>query len=120
MRPLNDILLSAVDVSTSQASSAFDCSFIIRASIQAVFTGSPNGLLSFQASNDAGIASGGLPNQFIPTNWSVIQNGNMFVNAAGVWLMPETEMSYQYLRVVFTPVPVSSGTMTVRIKSVGI
>ncbi len=86
-------------VASNQASIAQWATDIIRASFQVVATGTPTGSIQAQASNDFAY---GLPrNQFQPTNWSNI-GSSVAVTAAGAYLIPEIECSYEYLRLIYT------------------
>jgi hypothetical protein len=92
---------------------------IIRASFQFVVVGTVNGSFQLQVSNDK--ASGVPPNQFQPSNWSNV-GSSVALTSAGPYLIPETEMSYEYLRVVYTDASgaTATGTITGRMASKGL
>lgn len=99
-------------VSASLASIAQWATDIVRASFQVVITGSANGSLQVQFSND--FAVGTPRNTFQPTNWNNIGNA-IFVSGAGSYALPSVECSYEYIRVIYTDS--SNGTATGSITS---
>ncbi len=100
MRPNTNPVFTALTAANSQASNAQWATDIVRASFQAVVTGSgAAGSFQAQASNDK--AFGAPPNQFVPTNWSNL-GSSVAVAAAGIFFIPAIECSYEYLRLIYT------------------
>ena len=116
MRPVNNALnfgtfysasLNPASVS-SQNSIAQWATDIIRASFQVVFVGAATGSIKMQASNDFAV---GLPReQFQPTNWNDV-GSSVSVTAAGSYLIPEIECSYEYIRLVYTSTTLGAQTI---------
>lgn len=117
MRPNNNIInwgsyavpATTATVASTRSSLAQWANDIVRASFQVVITGSPNGGIKCQVSNDQAV---GLPaNQFQPINWNDNPDSPLIqITAAGVYLIKSFECSYQYLRLVY--VDASGGTAT--------
>jgi hypothetical protein len=118
MRSVNYKAINAGDVSlTSVASSAIDSQNLLSFSAQAVVTGSsPVGVVKLQASNDFPVAGDLSP--FTPTNWSDVANVTVAVTDAGVFLIPKTEICYQWVRFVYTKTS-GTGAVTVNFKAIG-
>lgn len=108
MRFVNDQVLNAADASTNQTSSQVDTSYIVCSSVHAVVTGTAVGTLKLQCSND--------PNP--PSNWSDVPSASVSITGAGAFLIPKQDVSYQWVRVVFTNSS-GTGTITARLKSIG-
>lgn len=111
--PLRYTAFSAADASKDETGSAIDASHILAISAQAVTTGTSTGTLKFQASNDAPGVSGN------PTNWTDIASQSVSIAGAGTYLIPKFDVSYQWLRVVFTHTNAAAGSITVNLKSIG-
>jgi hypothetical protein len=112
MRYVNDTLLNQADATqTSQTSQAIDASSYIAASIVAIAAGGTiTGTLVVQASNDL----------LNPTNWVAIPSQTVSVTGAGVFIIPKFDVSYQWLRIVYTKTTSAAGALiTGIIKSVG-
>lgn len=84
-------------------------------SAQISATGSAAGTLKLQASNDVSGADG-LPGP--PINWNDIPSATAAVSGAGPVLIPKTDLTYQWIRVVYTNT--GTGTISVRLKVWGI
>lgn len=108
MRANNNILLNAVSPASNQVSVAQWSDNIVRASFQLVATGTAAGTIQIQGSNDQAV--GAPANQFQPTNWSNVGSA-VTVTGIGAYLVPEIEMSYEYLRLSY--VSTATGAMTV-------
>lgn len=94
-------------------SSAIFAANLFACSVQAsAVGGSSAGTCKLQASNDAPTASNA-----VPTNWSDIPSATVSVSAAGAFLIPKTEICYQYVRVVYTNT--GTGTISVVFKADG-
>lgn len=70
------------------------------------------GTMKLQASNDRPVASGA-----VPTNWSDIPSATVSISAAGAFLIPKTELCYEWVRVVYTNT--GTGTFSVVFKALG-
>ncbi len=84
-------------------------------SAQIAATGSAAGTLKLQASNDVAGADG-LPGP--PVNWNDIPLATVAVSGSGASLIPKTDLTYQWIRVVYTNS--GTGTISVRLKVWGI
>jgi hypothetical protein len=126
MRPNNSIIVSGGNASTASfVSTVIYATDIVRASFQIfVSSGSANGTIQLQASNQQ--ATGAPANQFIPTQWSVVGSSTTVICSSTAtiktFLLPSTELSYEYLRIVFTDsvAAASPGLVNVRMKSIGL
>lgn len=113
MRPNNIQLFAALDVTANQSSGAVPTENVLQCSVVAVLTGtSPTGTLKLQASNDAIF----LPNA--PVNWVDIPSASASVTGTGTWIVPKTEVCYQYVRLVWVKSS-GTGTITANIKTIG-
>lgn len=104
----NVIVLQAAATVTSAAVRA---PFLFYASAQIAVTGAGAGTLQMQASNDDpqdGTA---------PQNWSNISGAAVTVTGAGAFLIPKTDLCYQYVRLVYTNT--GTGTISVILKALG-
>lgn len=111
MRPSNSLISDNQTVNSGGfVSSVIYATDILRASVQIVVSsGTLTGTFRLQASNDR--ATGATPIQFQPTNWStvgsvttVVASLTIVTGANQVFLMPATEVGYNYLRVIYTGV----------------
>lgn len=108
---------------TSTASSVVYGWDIVRGSVQVnVDAGSISGSFTLQASNQQPV--GMPPNQFQPTQWNTIGSSTTLANASSsltlkTFLMPMTELCYDYYRLVFTDATsgVATGSVTARMKN---
>lgn len=122
MRFVNDDILSAVDSST-QTGAAVDAKQLISASFYARFTGVAEdaaGTVSVQASNDA--PPSGSPNtgSWTPTNWIDIPNASAATTAGASKLITITQMSYRWIRVVYTRSSGGTGNVIVSMFAFGV
>jgi len=76
-------------------------------SIQAVWTGTPNGTIKLQASSDP-INQANQVNS--PINWTDIANSAQVITAAGNFMWNITSTSYNYVQLVY--LDASSGSST--------
>ena len=108
MRPRNNLVLSAADITTAPVSSAIDASQLVTASVQAVVTGSsPVGTLKLQGSDD----------DSNPSHWSDIST--TAVAATGTFLIAKVDVSYNFIRVAFAFTS-GTGTVTAELHTAGI
>lgn len=105
MRIAQDQIITSGDMSGTISSEAVDVAHLVAYSIQAVFTGSPVGVLKLQCSND--ITDPGSRTPFVPTNWTDIAGSSQSVSAAGDHAWNVLTAGYRFVRAVWTP---SSGT----------
>lgn len=118
MRNVNALILSASDA-TSQTSIAIVSDQLVSASFQSVFGDtSAAGTIKIQASNDINNAM--YNNNFIPTNWSDISSATSTVVAGVAPIIFLPNLSYQYLRVVFTSSAAGSTTIKVSMSAFGV
>lgn len=117
----NDLIADSFPAQTSSSSCVIWSQKIVRASFQvSVSSGTLSGTFTLQASNDQ--ATGKFPNQFIPTNWSVVGSSTTVIasstGAAATFMIPATELSFEYLRLVYTA-NAANGIYSVRMKTEG-
>lgn len=100
MRPANNPLwTTAVSPIANQFSNPQWISFGVRASAQVTATSNTaTGYVQFQASND--LATGLPAAQFTPTNWFPV-GLPVSLDAIGNAILPEVELSYEYLRLAY-------------------
>lgn len=114
MRQLNDnlILSQAAATITSAAIPALN---LFSCSAQVSTTGAgAAGTLRLQASNDiAGMDGHPGP----PTNWSDIPSASVVASGAGAFLIPKTDLCYQWIRAIYTNT--GTGTFSVVLKALG-
>ncbi len=111
MRQLNDNIIP-LQVAATVTSAAVASLNLFQVSVQIVATGAAVGTLQLQASNDDSEAA-----NFVPTNWANVPSASVAVSGAGVYLIPNTEVCYQWLRVTYTNT--GSGTISVTMKALG-
>lgn len=123
MRPNNSLIVNGVATNANFVSSTVFADCIVRASAQIVVSsGSCVGTFVWQGSNDQGFPS----SVYQPTNWNTIGSTASIVcsttPSAKVFLLPLTEMSYEYIRIAFTDASAGSanGVVNVRMKSMGL
>jgi hypothetical protein len=112
MRQLNDNIVT-VQAAASVNSAAIPSENLLYISAQLAATGSAAGTMKLQASNDN---TNGEDNT-VPTNWSDIPSATVSVSGAGAFLIPITNLCYQYVRVVYTNS--GTGTISIVIKAIG-
>lgn len=101
MRPLNCNVLSAVDTG-SATGGKIDSNQLVSASFAAVFgDATAAGTVKIQASNDI-CTDGYQPATFTPTNWIDIPSATATISSGGSALILLTNLSYRWMRVVYT------------------
>lgn len=127
LRISNQAIASNVSNSASFNSSVLWSDSILRASFQIVVSsGSCGGTFKIQGSND--LAQGLPANQFLPTNWinigstSIITCSTSAIGSSSVFLIPYTELVYEYVRIAFVDLSGGSanGVVTIRAKTAGL
>lgn len=107
------------DDSTSVTGGKIDANQLYCASFIGVFADSAAfGTLKIQASNDP-CGYGNVAMDFTPTNWVDIPNGSVVVPAGSVVIIPRIELSYRWIRAVYTRTSGGSSTVTVYMDSLG-
>lgn len=111
-----NIAYAAVSATTNQPAVVTVNSLYI--SVQAVATGTLAGTLKLQASNDAPVAANATT-LVPPSNWNDIPSATVAITGTpGSFLIPKTDLCYQYIRAVFTASG-GTGTVTIRMKLIG-
>lgn len=103
----------ATQAGATVSSAAIDAEQIFYGTAQLVATGTEVGTMILQASNDPKSLVGG------PVNWSAIPSATIAVASAGVYLIPKTDLCYQWVRVNYTHTS-GSGNITVQFNSFGV
>lgn len=100
MRIANDALtLSGTDMRDDITSSAVWLGHICNFSIQLVFTGTPNGTLKLQCSNDSGGPDVSNPSL---TNWTDITGSSQAITASGNHTWNVQNCGYKWVRLYWT------------------
>lgn len=108
MRIKNEALeLSGTDLESNQTSLPVWLGHIALFSVQVVITGSPNGTLKLQASNDNGANDIYLANASI-INWTDIPNQSASISSAGSVIFNVPDSGYKWFRLVW--IDASSGS----------
>lgn len=87
----------------------------VQCSAQIAATGAAAGTLQLQASDDVSGADG-FPGT--PTNWSNVPSASISVTGSGAFLIPKTDLCYQWVRLIYTNT--GTGTISVNLKVWGI
>lgn len=118
MRKASVTVINNLDASISQVSSTVQISQIFNASLQAIVTGLSSGSLQVQVSNDppAIAMNEGTPK---PVNWTDF-GSPLAVSGAGTYLMPQFDLCYMYMQVVYTSNNGSAGTIMVNAAIAGV
>lgn len=120
MRVINTNILSAIDT-TSQNGVKIDSSQLLQASFQAIFAdATAAGTVKIQASNDINTAGAFNAANFTPTNWSDIPSAVATVASGVCPLITLANMSFGWIRAVYTRTSGGSTTVNVVMFAVGI
>lgn len=111
MRQVNDNIVPVTTAATV-TTAALPALNLFYCSAQITVTGAGAGTLKFQASNDHPVAANG-----VPVNWSDIPSATIAVAGAGSYLIPKTELCYEWVRLVYTNT--GTGTMSIIFKALG-
>jgi len=114
MRQVNEINIAAQSAASVNGG-AVPALNLFKASVQMVCTGAAAGTLVLQASNDDLTTLPGSAQ--VPTNWTNIPSATVSISGAGTYLIPATDICYQYIRASYTNS--GSGTIAVVIKALG-
>lgn len=117
MRAVNSPVIVSADASIDQASAAINSSQLFYISLQVVMTGTASGTLKLQFSNDP--CEGQSPTS-TPTHWNDITGATVtLTGTAGSFGILKTDLSYRYIRAVYTHNNGSAGTVTATIQGMG-
>lgn len=105
-----NIHIIPVQAAATITTAAIDSRNLFACSAQITATGSAAGTLIIQASDDD-ISNGP------PVNFSPIPLATIAVSGAGTFLIPKTDLCYQWVRMVFTNS--GTGTISVVFKALG-
>lgn len=121
MRVSNKSIITNGDMSADITSPAYLLDQVYGYSIQAVYTGTPNGALKLQVSCDPGPNSQVSPALDQPSNWDDLASSNVSVVGAGSWTWNVDIGFYEWVRVVYTEGGMAdTGTLNVRINTKGV
>lgn len=115
MRRSNFAIFSSDDMSGALTSEPVSLFSIYGFSIQLVYTGSPDGEMKLQGSNDASFESQAYIN---PTNWTDLSGTAIAIAAAGSYIYNYSLVPFNWVRVVWTPSS-GSGSLSGRINIKG-
>lgn len=119
MKYVNSQVLSAADTS-SQNGNQIDANQLISASFHAYFgDGSANGTVKIQGSNDI-TNQGYNPDNFVVSNWTDVPNASASITSGASALITINQLSYRWLRVVYTRSSGGSSTVTANMFGISI
>lgn len=110
MREIDIIEFNAIDGSASSSSSAMDSSNVIKITTQAIMTGTSQGTVKIQASND--VASTIQANGGVPLNWTDLANSTVTLTSATSVILTPLDVCHGHLRLVYTPTAAGAQTVT--------
>jgi hypothetical protein len=116
MRNSFETPIKALAATATQTSSAVIALQLYRGSVQASFSAANSGTLKLQASND--VPPGSPAYAFTPTNWVDVPGATSTIAGVTSALIPTTEFSYYWLRLVWTPTA-GAGTITAQLNALG-
>ncbi len=120
MKNVNATILSAVDTS-SQNGSQIDSNQLVSASFQAVFgDASANGTVKIQASNDVAPIQYSSSSTFVVTNWVDIPSATASITSGASGLITIANMSYRWIRAVYTRSSGGSTTVVVNMDALSV
>lgn len=128
MRIANDtITVAAAEAPISMAASYNSdpvwLAHIVNYAIQVVWTGTPDGTFTLQASNDKGLedkTNGGWSSSGV-TNWTTITGSNAATaGAAGNWMWDVENTGYRWVRIVYTRAASTGSTTSLRFNCKGV
>lgn len=106
----DNIVALVSQAAATLSSAAIPALNLFQCSVQFNVTGSAAGTGKLQGSND-------VPAVGAPTHWSDIPSATISVSGAGSFLIPKTDLCYQWVRVVYTNT--GTGTVEARFKALG-
>lgn len=121
MRVSNKQIITNGNMNANITGPAYLLDQVYGCSIQAVFTGTPAGTLSLQASCDPGPTSQVSPALDQPTNWTTITGTAAVISAAGNQMWNVDLAFYEWIRLVYVDGGTGgTGTLNARISTKGI
>jgi hypothetical protein len=118
VRPLNFNILPLQSTTVlSISSNAIDANQLFRCSAQVIMTSASTitGTVTLQGSNDQGPL---MQPSTAPINWTNIPSASISVTGPGSFLVPNTEICYQWVRAQWSP-STGLGTINVNLKALG-
>jgi hypothetical protein len=110
----NEIVLGPVTANATMAGNVQWVDKMLRVGVVAVVgAGTVNGSMQLQCSNDKAI--GARPDRFQPTNWVNVGSSVAIATASSNYLIPYTELSYEYIRVLYTDASGGAATSSIQI-----
>ncbi len=120
MKYLNTIVLSAVDTS-SQNGPQIDSNQLISASFQTIFgDATAAGTIKIQASNDPAPTHYTAQSNFTVTNWVDIPSATATITSGASSIITIPQLSYRWLRAVYTRSSGGSTTIIVKMMAVSL
>ena len=120
MKYVNINVMADADDSMDQNGSQIEASQLYAASFQAYFgDDTAAGTLKVQASNDECFVFY-QPGNFTVTNWTDIPNASASVSSGASVLIPTLQLSYRWLRVVYTAGSGGSTTINVNMMALAV
>lgn len=127
MRTFTKQISTAVVLNANRNSPYTTLKNIYTYAMAAIITGTPNGSIKLQASNDpetndTQTNTTGLPPAVGPTNWADIDGSNFTVTTAQEVMWNVNAVGYNYVRVVYTDASggTSTATMTIIVNCKGV
>lgn len=109
---INEPLLSSANAGANiNSSAACNVSRMSRFSLQSISTNTATGTIQVQVSNDPPSEGS---NAVVPTNWTNLSGATITVTAASILILPEIQISHNWLQVTFTHTG-GSGNLTVNL-----
>jgi hypothetical protein len=107
------LITSAVDMTVPWTSEALWIAHVQQFSISLLFSGTPEGTLKLQCSNDEGNESAASDaNRSVDVdNWSNVADSSQLIDEAGDHTWSVMQPGYRWIRVVWTP-SASTGSLT--------
>lgn len=110
MNVFNELIVKNAVMNANINSPAVPLVNIFGYAIQAVYTGTPNGVLKLQASADSFPYAQVSPQPPTPQNWTDITGTSQTISSSGIFMWNIDGAYYNYVRLVFTDS--SGGTST--------
>lgn len=117
MKPFNKQIQTAQPLNVSSNGPASPVKFMYMYSIAANISGTPNGIIKLQASNDPATDEtppSGVPFP-TPTNWADIERSTFTVTTSGTTMWNVYDVAYNYVRVVYTDSSSGASTATMNV-----
>ena len=121
MRNVNATAISSPDTG-NQTGNAIDTGQLFQISFQAYFgDNEAAGTFKIQASNDVfnPLVNNNTTGVFVPINWTNIPNASVSITGGATSIIPGLNMSYRWIRAVYTYSSGGSSTINVTMDSIG-